>query len=201
MRKVRYHTAITQAARVQTAHIMKFLVDFLPILLFFIAYKLYDIYVATAVAIAASVAQVSWSWLRHRKVEKMQWVTLGLIVVLGGLTLLLQDETFIKWKPTLVNWLFAIAFLGSQYIGKQSILRRMMSANLSLPDPVWLRLNWIWVGFFTALGALNLYVAYYFDTETWVNFKLFGMLGLTIAFVIAQGFYLSRYIKADEKAE
>lgn len=180
---------------------MKFLVDFLPILLFFIAYKLYDIYVATAVAIAASVAQVSWSWLRHRSVEKMQWVTLGLIVVLGGLTLLLQDETFIKWKPTLVNWLFAIAFLGSQYIGKQSILRRMMSGNLSLPDPVWLRLNWIWVGFFTALGALNLYVAYYFDTETWVNFKLFGMLGLTIAFVIAQGFYLSRYIKADEKAE
>lgn len=178
---------------------MKFLVDFLPILLFFLAYKLYDIYVATAVAIVASVIQVAWSWFRHRKVENIQWITMGLIVVLGGLTLLLKDETFIKWKPTLVNWLFAVVFLGSQYIGSKSVLQRMMAANITLPEPVWHRLNWIWVSFFTALGAINLYVAYHYDTETWVNFKLFGMMGLTILFIIAQGFYLSRYIKADEK--
>src|SRR3569832_552837 len=119
---------------------MKFLVDILPILLFFFAYKLYDIYVATAVVI-----------------------------------------------------------LGSQYIGSKSVLQRMMAANITLPEPVWHRLNWIWVSFFTALGAINLYVAYHYDTETWVNFKLFGMMGLTILFIIAQGFYLSRYIKADEK--
>lgn len=178
---------------------MKLLVDFLPILLFFVAYKLYDIYIATAVAIAASVAQVAWSWLRHRKVENMQWVTMGLIVVLGGLTLMLRDETFIKWKPTLVNWLFAVVFLASQYIGSKSVLQRMMAGNLTLPEPVWQRLNWIWVSFFVALGAINLYVAYSYDTEIWVNFKLFGMMGLTLVFIIAQGFYLSRYIKADEK--
>lgn len=178
---------------------MKLLVDFLPILLFFVAYKLYDIYIATAVAIAASVIQVAWSWLRHRKVENMQWVTMGLIVVLGGLTLMLRDETFIKWKPTLVNWLFAAVFLASQYIGSKSVLQRMMAGNLTLPEPVWQRLNWIWVSFFVALGAINLYVAYSYDTETWVNFKLFGMMGLTIVFIIAQGFYLSRYIKANGK--
>lgn len=177
---------------------MKFLVDFLPILLFFIAYKLYDIYVATAVAIAVSVIQVGWSWFRHRKVENIQWITMGLIVVLGGLTLVLKDETFIKWKPTLVNWLFAAVFLASQYIGSKPVLQRMMAANISLPEAVWQRLNWIWVSFFTMLGAINLYVAYHYDTETWVNFKLFGMMGLTLVFIIAQGFYLSRYIKADD---
>lgn len=177
---------------------MKFLFDFLPILLFFIAFKLYDIYVATAVAMAVSIAQVGWSWTRHGKVDNMQWVTLGLIVVLGGLTLFLKDETFIKWKPTLVNWLFAAAFLGSQYIGSKSILQRMMAANITLPEPVWRRLNWLWVAFFSVLGAVNLYVAYNYDTATWVNFKLFGMMGLTILFVIAQGLYLSRHLKADE---
>src|SRR3569833_676775 len=149
---------------------MKFLVDFLPILLFFLAYKLYDIYVATAVAIVASVIQVVWSWFRHRKVENIQWITMGLIVVLGGLTLLLKDEnnqkntkkqnkkqnkhthqhknkTNNKKKPTLVNWLFAVVFLGSQYIGSKSVLQRMMAANITLPEPVWHRLNWIWVSF------------------------------------------------------
>lgn len=178
---------------------MKLLFDFLPIVLFFVAYKLYDIYVATAVAIAASVIQVGWSWFRHGKVENMHWITLGVIVVFGGLTLLLQDETFIKWKPTLVNWLFAAAFLGSQYVGKQSLLKRMMATNISLPEPVWLRLNMSWVSFFAAMGAANLYVAFNYDTDTWVNFKLFGMLGLTVIFIIAQAFYLSRHIKSDQE--
>src|SRR3569623_1008301 len=179
-------------------HTMKFLFDFLPILLFFIAIKLYDKYVATAVAMAVYIAQVGWSWTRHSKVDNMQWVTLGLIVVLGGLTLFLNDETFIKWKPTLVNWLFAAAVLVSQYIVSKSILQRMMAANITLPEPIWRRLNWLWVGFFSVLCAVYLYVAYNYDTATWVNFKLFGMMGLTILFVIAQGLYLSRHLKADE---
>src|SRR3569832_1147337 len=116
---------------------MKFLVEFLPILLFFLAYKLYDIYVATAVAIVASVIQVVWLWFCFRKVENIQWITMGLIVVLGGLTLLLKDETFNKWKPTLVNWLFAVVFLGSQYISSKSEQQHMMAANITLPEPVW----------------------------------------------------------------
>ena len=178
---------------------MKLLFDFLPIVLFFVAYKLYDIYIATAVAIAASVIQVGWAWFRHGKVENMHWITLGVIVVFGGLTLILRDETFIKWKPTLVNWLFAAAFLGSQFIGKQSLLKRMMAANITLPEPIWLRLNMSWVSFFVVMGAANLYVAFNYDTDTWVNFKLFGMMGLTIIFIIAQAFYLSRHIKPDQE--
>lgn len=177
---------------------MKFLVDFFPILLFFIAYKFYGIYTATAVAIAASFVQVAAFWLKHRRFENMHLITLGLIVILGGATLYLQDEMFIKWKPTLVNWLFAVAFLGSHYIGKKPLVERMMGSAMELPAPLWTRLNISWVLFFTVLGVINLYVVYNFDTDTWVNFKLFGMMGLTFAFVIAQAFVLARFIKTDE---
>ncbi len=181
---------------------MKLLFDFFPILLFFIAYKAYDIYAATLVAIVASIAQVGWARFKHGKVETMHLVTLGLIIVFGGATLLLQDETFIKWKPTVVNALFAAVFLASQFIGKKTIVERLMSASITLPAPIWIRLNWSWVIFFSTLAALNLYVAYGFDTDTWVNFKLFGMLGLTLAFLIAQGFYLSRHmIDTDSELE
>src|SRR3569623_1323639 len=127
----------------------------------------------------------------------MQWVTLGLNVVLGGLPLFLKDEIFIKWKPMLVNWLVAAAVLGSQYIGSKSILQRMMAANITLPEPIWRRLNWMWVGFISVLGAVNLYVAYNNDTATRDIFKLIGMMGLTILFVIALGLYLCRHLKAD----
>ena len=177
---------------------MKFLTDFFPILLFFIAYQAYDIYVATAVAIGASAAQVAYFQLRHGKVEKMQWVTLGLLIFFGGLTLLLRDPDFIMWKPTVVNWLFAIAFLGSQYIGKKTLLQRMMDQAVSLPPEIWIRLNYIWVSFFIGIGLLNLYVAYNFSEETWVNFKLFGMLGVTFVFIIAQGFYIARHVKDED---
>jgi intracellular septation protein len=176
---------------------MKFLFDFLPILLFFVIFKLYDIYLATAVAIAASTLQVAWLWLQHRKVESMPLVTLALIVVLGGATLVLQDETFIKWKPTAVNWLFGAVFLGSQFIGKKTITERMLGANMALPRTVWSRLNASWVIFFVAMGVVNLYIAFNFDTETWVNFKLFGMMGLTLVFVLGQAFYLARHLKTD----
>ena len=177
---------------------MKFITDFFPILLFFVAYKMYDIYVATAVAIAAAVIQVAYAWHKHRHVENMQWITLGLIAVFGGLTLFLQDEAFIKMKPTAINWLFAIAFLGSQYIGNKTFIERMVSGNIELPKEVWKRLNLSWVAFFVFSGVANLYVAQNYDTDTWVNFKLFGMLGLTFVFIIGQGIYMTRYMKSSE---
>lgn len=185
---------------------MKLLFDFFPILLFFIAFKLYDdptqgILAATAVAIVATFVQVGISWWRHRRVEKMHLITLTLIVLLGGATLLLKDEMFIKWKPTVVNWLFAIVFLGSQFIGKKCVIQRVMEKNIQLPEVIWGRLNLGWVVFFTAMGILNLYVVYNFDTDTWVDFKLFGLMGFTLAFVVAQGFYLVRHMKPDSDAE
>lgn len=176
---------------------MKFFLDFFPILLFFIAYKAYDIYVATAVAIVASLAQVGYIWLKERRVENMHLITLAIIVVFGGATLLLEDEMFIKWKPTVVNWLFAGAFLASQFIGKKTVVERLMGANIQLPALLWVRLNLSWVGFFAALGVVNLYVVYNFDTDTWVNFKLFGMMGLTLLFVLAQGVFLMKHIKEE----
>jgi intracellular septation protein len=179
---------------------MKFLFDFFPILLFFAAYKVYDIFVATAVAIVATVAQVSYYRLKHGRFEKMHVVTLVLIVSLGGATLVLKDPMFIKWKPSIVNWLFAVAFLGSQFIGKRCLIERMMSHAVSAEPPVWLRLNMSWVLFFLAMGFANLYVVYNFDEETWVNFKLFGMMGLTFAFVLAQAFYLARYMKPEQES-
>lgn len=180
---------------------MKFLFDFFPILLFFITYKWQGIYAATAVAIAASFIQVGLFWFKHRRFETMHLVTLALIAVLGGATLYLQDERFIKWKPTLVNWLFAAAFLGSQFIGNKPLAERMMGGSISLPAEIWRRLNGMWLLFFLAMGFANLYVVYNFDTETWVNFKLFGMMGLTLAFVIAQAFYLARHIEPEEQNE
>ena len=214
---------------------MKLLADFFPVLLFFAAYKLYDIYVATAVAIAASLVQVGTHWFRHRKVENMHLVTLGLLVVFGGLTIVLQDRTFIMWKPSIVNWLFGAVFLASQFIGDKPLVQRMMSHAIEVPAPVWTRLNQLWVLFFLAMGAANLYVANSFfavetqlqaitglaeidlkqcselfqdralalcraareEEEAWVNFKLFGMMGLTVIFVIAQAFYLARHVKDD----
>ena len=176
---------------------MKFLFDLFPIILFFIAYKIYGIFVATAVAIVASFLQVGLYWLKHHKVETTHIVTLVLIAVFGGLTLVLQDETFIKWKPSVINWLFGVVFIGSQFIGKKTIVERMMGASISLPHFVWPKLNMAWAVFFIALGFANLYVMSFYDTDTWVNFKMFGMMGLTLAFLFAQGIYLTRYIQEE----
>lgn len=180
---------------------MKLLYDFFPILLFFVAYKLYDIYVATAVAIAAAFVQTGLYWLKHRRFEKTHLITLALLVVFGGLTLILRDPVFIKWKPTVVNWLFGLAFMGSQFFSTKNLVERMMGHAVSLPPRVWTRLNWAWVWFFFAMGGLNLYVAFNFAEATWVNFKLFGMLGLTVVFVVAQSIYLSRYMEPEENTE
>ncbi len=179
---------------------MKILADLFPVILFFVAYKLAGIYMATAAAIGASIVQVGWNRWRHGRVETMHWVTLGLILFFGGLTLLLRDPVFIKWKPTVVNWLFAAAFLGSALFMERSLLQRMMDHAVTLPDAVWKRLNLAWVSFFLFIGVANLYVAYNFSEEVWVDFKLFGMMGLTLLFLVAQGFYLSRYIQLNEES-
>ncbi|MED5510096.1 MAG: septation protein A [Pseudomonadota bacterium] len=186
---------------------MKLFFDFLPIVLFFVAYKLgggeYSfngemvqvdgIYAATAVMIVATLFQVSFTWLRHRTVERAHLITLVLVIVLGGLTLWLQNPDFIKWKPTAVNWLFALVFIGAYLFTDKSLLERMMAQHIQLPNKVWSRLNMAWILFFVGSGLANLYVAFNYDEATWVNFKLFGMLGLTIVFIIAQSVYLARH--------
>lgn len=177
---------------------MKLFLDFLPVIAFFIVYKLADIYTATAAAIAASIAVVAYTWWRERRVEKMALVTAGLMVVLGGATLWLHDDTFVLWKPTAVNWLFAAVFLGSRWVGSRTpMVRRALGAQIELPDARWQQLNLAWVTFFAVSGALNLIVAFHFDRDTWVNFKLFGLLGLTVLFVLAQGWWLMRHLPAD----
>jgi len=180
---------------------MKFLFDLFPIILFFIAYKMYDIYVATAVAIAASFVQTGLFWLKTRRFEKMHVITLGILIVFGGLTLALRDPVFIKWKPTVVNWLFAVVFVGARLFSKTSLIERMMGHAITVPAAVWDRLNWAWVLFFVAIGIINLFVAFTYSEETWVNFKLFGMMGLTLVFVFGQAFYLGRYMTPAEAAE
>lgn len=178
---------------------MKFLFDIFPVILFFAAFKFYGIYAATAIAIAATFVQIGWVWLRHRKVETMQWVSLGVIVVFGGATLLLQNETFIKWKPTVLYWLFASALAGSSLLFGKNLIRTMMEKQVTLPDFVWTRLQASWIIFFTAMGVLNLYVAFNYSTDTWVSFKLFGGIGLMLLFVVLQGMMMAKHVQEVEK--
>lgn len=183
---------------------MKFLFDFFPIALFFITFKFYDdpqegVLAATAVAIIATILQVFLFWLKNKRVEKMHIITLVLITVLGGATLILKDPVFIKWKPTGVNWMFAIAFLGSQFFGEKPFVKRMMAHAVDLPEAVWMKLNIAWVVFFTAMGFANLYVAFNFDLSTWVDFKTYGMLGLTVLFVILQAVFLAKHMPENNE--
>ena len=179
---------------------MKFLFDIFPVVLFFVAFKVYDIYVAMAVAIAATLLQVGWTWLRHRKVDKMLWVGLAVIVVFGGATLLLQDEMFIKWKPTVLYWLFAVVLAVAVLAFRKNLIRAMMEAQVTLPEAVWGRLLASWIAFFALMGALNLLVAYNFSTDAWVNFKLFGGIGLMLAFILLQALVLARHVE-DKRAD
>ena len=174
---------------------MKFLFDLFPVVLFFVAFKLADIYVATAVAIGATALQIGWLKLRGKRVEPMLWASLAIIAVFGGATLALQNETFIKWKPTVLYWLFGAVLAASALGFRRNLIRAMLSEQMQLPEPVWWRLNLSWVGFFAFMGALNLYVAYNFPTDLWVNFKLFGGMGLMLLFVVAQALFLSRYVE------
>ncbi|VVE11315.1 septation protein A [Pandoraea terrigena] len=177
---------------------MKFFFDLLPVILFFVAFKFAGIYVATGIAIATTIAQVIWMWLRHRKVEPMQWVSLAIIVVFGGATMLLHDETFIKWKPTALYWLFSITLFVAELIFDKNLIRAMMEKQMALPDPLWRAVNFSWALFFLAMGALNLVIAYHFSTDTWVDFKLFGGMGLMVVFIVVQSLWLAKYIKQDE---
>ena len=171
---------------------MQFLFDLFPVIAFFVAYKLWGIFVATAVLIVGVLAQTAVSWIRHRKVSPMLLTSAVLVLVFGGLTLWVRDPAFIKWKPSIVNWLFAAAFLVSQCLPGPTIIQRMLGENVTLVPADWRRLNLMWVGFFLVAGALNLYVAYRFDEATWVNFKLFGLMGLTLAFALLQGVWIAR---------
>lgn len=176
---------------------MKFLFDLFPIILFFAVYKFFGVFAATAAAIGATVLQIIWVWFRHRKVDTMLWVSFGIIGVLGGATLYFQDETFIKWKPTALYWLFGITLIVSALVFKKNILRSLMAEQISLPDVIWARLNFSWAVFFSLLGCINLFVAYTYSTDTWVNFKLFGTMGLMLVFVLAQGLLISKYVDVD----
>ncbi|MSP27101.1 MAG: septation protein A [Methylococcales bacterium] len=173
---------------------MKQFLEFFPILLFFIAFKVYDIYVATAVVIAATVVQVAFIWFRYRKVETMQWVTLGLVLVMGGATLYFQNEAFIKWKFSIIEWLFGSVFLGSQFIGKKPFIERMMSDNMTLPAVIWKRLNLLWASFFISVGFINVYVMYNYNTDDWVYFKTFIAPALMLIFIVLQMAFLYKYI-------
>lgn len=206
---------------------MKILYDLFPIILFFLSYHQADkivantpvgqwldptkpeqvtaTIVATGIAIIASFIQVGGHWLKHRRFENMHLVSLGLISVLGGITIVFGNPAFIQWKPTVLNWLFAAILLGSVMIKEKNLIRSMLGGQIQLPDPVWSRLNLAWVIFFVLSGVANLYVAFYYGLElddktrmdTWVNFKLVGLMGATIVFIIGQGFYLAKYIEVD----
>ena len=178
---------------------MKLLFDLFPIILFFAAFKFFGIFAATATAMAATVAQVAWTKWRHGKVDTMLWVSFGIILVFGGATLLLHDETFIKWKPTILYWVFATALLGSNLLFKKNLMRTLMHEKLTLPVKIWNRVNLSWGLFFAVLGVVNLYVAFNYSTDTWVNFKLFGTTGLMLVFVVLQAMALSKYMDEDKE--
>ena len=180
---------------------MKFLFDLFPILMFFIAYKFGSIYIkaggiyiATAVSIVASIIQIGYLLIRHKKVDTAMWLSLGIVIVLGGATLISHDDTFIKWKPTALYWLFAIALLVSPLLFKKNIIRSMLSEQITLPESVWRKLNLCWAIFFIAMGLVNRYVALNYSTDTWVNFKLFGSTALMFIFIIGQGIVLNKYL-------
>ena len=177
---------------------MKILLDFFPILLFFVAFKVAGIYWATGIAIVATVLQIAWLRLRTGKVEPMQWLSLGVIVLFGGATLLAHNDTFIKWKPTVLYWLMGATLAIGQLVFRRNFLKSLMGAQLTLPEPAWRTMTWSWAGFFVFMGGLNLWVAYTYDTDTWVSFKLFGGMGLLLVFVLAQGVYLSRFVQEDD---
>lgn len=174
---------------------MRFLFDYFPILCFFIVYKIWGIYAATGAAIAACALQNIVYWLRHHRFEKMHLIVLASVAVFGGLTLIFHRAIFIQWKVSIVYWIFALVLLGTRWIAKKNPLEKMLGDKIQLPAFVWDRLNTAWVIFFIFLGMLNMYVIYHYSMNAWVDFKLFGTLGLTLVFVIAQAIYMSRHME------
>jgi intracellular septation protein len=180
---------------------MQLLFDFFPVIAFFVAYKLTDIFVATGVIIAAVILQVAIQWLRHRKVSKMSLISGVLVLIFGGLTLAIHDKAFIQWKVTIVNWLFAVAFCVSQFVGERPLIERLLGDNMPLDRALWRRLNWAWTVFFLMLGGVNLFVAYHYTESIWVDFKLFGVLGLTVLFALLQGVWLASKLPPDSSTD
>ena len=180
---------------------MQIIVDFLPIIVFFVTYQLAGMYAATVAIIIAMALQIGYQWLRERTVNRMLLTSGILVAAFGGITLLLRDPIFIQWKPTVVNWLFAAVFLGSRYIGGKTLTERIMGHAVELEAGMWRQLNLMWVGNFGFLGAVNLYVVYNFDEATWVNFKLFGMLGLTLVMVLIQVLWIAARTAGQQPEE
>jgi len=180
----------------------KFLFDLFPLILFFVAYRYADIYVATSVAIAASLGQLAWLKLRGKPIEATHWINVAVIVVFGGATLYLHNDVFIKWKPTVLNWLFGGALLFSRLVLGRNLMRNLMGKQVDLPDPAWDKLNLSWALFFVIAGAANLYVAFsgHYTEGQWVSFKVFGQLGLMIIFIIAQSIWLGKHMRAPDAA-
>ncbi len=181
----------------------KFLFDLFPVILFFIAFKFFGIFTATAVAIAATIAQIIYSKIRHGKVEKMLLVSGGIISVLGGVTLLLHDKTYIMWKPTVLYWVIAATLIISNLFFKKNFIQQMMSKMIDAPVSIWSKLNYAWAIFLILLGFLNLYVAFNYTENAWVNFKLFGVTGIMFVFIIGQTLALKKYLiePIDDKSE
>lgn len=177
---------------------MKFLFDYFPIICFFIAYKFFGIYIATAVTMVASALQLITYRLIHHRFESLHLITFGLIMILGGSTLMFHKIIFIKWKPSLIYWIFSIVLCGSHFYSKQPLLQTMLGNKITLPSYIWVRLNFIWSLFFLFLGLLNLYIIYHFDTNTWVYFKLFGTLAITLIFIIGQAVYMAHHMSSSQ---
>jgi intracellular septation protein len=173
---------------------MKFFFDLFPVILFFIAFKFFGIYAATATAIIATILQIGWVKYKHGKVDGMLIASGVIIIFFGGATLLLHDETYIKWKPTVLYWLFAVGLIFANLLFKKNLIRNLMEKQISMPDAIWNKLNLAWALFFGGLGVLNLYIAFNFSTDIWVNFKLFGTIVLMFAFVIVQSLVLGKYM-------
>ncbi len=175
----------------------KLLFDLFPLVLFFIVFRIADIYAATAVAMAASVAQILWLRLSAKKIETSHWINLAVIVVFGGATLLFQSDVFIKWKPTVLYWVFAVILLGGRYLMQRNLMQKLMGGQLTLTEPIWDKLNLMWSGFFIFAGLANIYVAFsgHFTDSQWVNFKVFGLMALLLIFVVIQSIWLSRHMK------
>jgi len=180
---------------------MKQFFELIPLLIFFAVYKMVDIYAATASLMVTTGLMLAYNYLRNGKAEKMHVITFLMVLIFGGLTLILHDDLFIKWKVTVIYALFTVALLVSQFLFKKPIIKQMLSKELSMPDNIWNKLNTAWALFFAALGVLNIYIAFNLPQEVWVNFKVFGLLGATLAFTVLSGIYLYRYLPHTAKNE
>lgn len=178
---------------------MKQFFDFIPLLVFFAVYKFYDIYTATGALMVVTVLQIAITWFTLRKLEKMHLITLGMVLVFGGFTLFFHDDAFIKWKVTVINLLFSAALLVSQFVLKKPLIKQMLGKEMQLPDAIWNRVNLAWAGFFAVAAATNTYIAFHLPQAVWVNFKVFGLLGMTLLFTVATVFYLYRHLPAEQE--